>query len=93
MIQPAPYDNCKGCSVSARLAPGEVERILADYLADHPALLVDDMVYAMRLEVCGECPDLLYGNTCRHCGCLVAVRAKLAGKECPADANRWARTN
>ena len=86
-------DPCRGCSASVRLAPGEVQRILASYLVDHPnALLVDDATYARRLAVCRACPDLLYGGTtCRHCGCLVAVRAKLADKQCPAALAKWAR--
>ena len=80
---------CRGCSASVRLAPGEVERILAGYLADHPAALVDEATYARRLSLCNTCPDLQYGTTCRHCGCLVAVRAKLAEKTCPAAPARW----
>lgn len=72
-----------------RLAPGEVDRILADYLKDHPSDLVDESTYNRRLSICAACPDLQYRTTCRHCGCLVAVRAKLASKPCPAVPERW----
>jgi hypothetical protein len=90
MSDPA-IDTCRGCSASVRLAPGEVQRILDSYLVAHPtALLVDEPTYARRLAVCRSCPDLQYGGTtCRHCGCLVAVRAKLADKQCPAVPPRW----
>jgi hypothetical protein len=68
-----------------RLKSGEIERILAEYLASsaEPVALTDDTTYAHRLAVCRDCPDLLYGTTCRHCGCLVAVRAKLADRRWP----------
>jgi hypothetical protein len=83
-------EGCKGCSASVRLAPGEVERLLAEYLAKRPGALVDDATYDRRLGCCLTCPDLRYGTTCRQCGCLVAVRARLADKACPSAAARWA---
>ncbi|HEV7300687.1 MAG TPA: DUF6171 family protein [Tepidisphaeraceae bacterium] len=83
-------DSCRGCSATVRLAAGEVQRLLADYLSANPAAtIVDDATYAHRMNACGTCPDLKYGTTCRHCGCLVAVRAKLAGKACPAVMPVW----
>jgi hypothetical protein len=63
-----------------RLADEEVERILAEYLRDHPADVVDDAAYRKRLALCGECGDLQYGTTCSHCGCLAPVMAKLADR-------------
>jgi hypothetical protein len=72
-----------------RLVPGEIERILAEYLRGTSAELADDEIYVRRLAICGKCPDLQYGTTCRHCGCLVAVRAKLTAKNCAAPAARW----
>ena len=83
--------SCRGWTASVRLAPAEVQRILSGYLADHlEAALVNDSTYAQRLAECEICPDLMYqGTTCRHCGCLVAVRAKLAGKGCPGSSPRW----
>jgi hypothetical protein len=84
---------CKGCerSVTARLVPAEVQRLLISYLAAHPQEgTVDDAAYEARLAACVACPDLTFaGTTCRHCGCLVAIRAKLAGKACPAPQRRW----
>ena len=82
-------DDCPGCGVTVRLAAGEVERLLADYLRDHDEPLADEPTVARRLAVCAACADLRYGTTCRWCGCLVAVRARLADKTCPAPAPRW----
>lgn len=71
---------CKGCERSAalHLPEREVQRLLAGYLASHPGERVaDDGTYADRLAVCRVCPDVQFGGTtCRHCGCLAAVRAK-----------------
>ena len=84
---------CVGCERSALLrpAPGEVERILTAYLRDRPGEPVaDNATVAARLATCRACPDLQFGGTtCRHCGCLVAVRARLANKDCPAPVSRW----
>ena len=92
MIDPTPTDNCRGCTATVRLAPGEVARILASYLKDHPSDVVDETAYNQRLSICASCPDLQYRTTCRHCGCLVAVRAMLANKSCPAIQPRWTAT-
>ncbi|MGC4033465.1 MAG: alpha-L-arabinofuranosidase C-terminal domain-containing protein [Tepidisphaeraceae bacterium] len=90
---PMTESECKGCHRSAALhvPEREVQRLLADYLAGHPnERVTDDQTYATRLSECRVCPDVRYGGTtCRHCGCLVAVRAKLADKTCPAPAARW----
>ena len=80
--------NCKGCGATVRLSDEQVDRILADYLRDHPSEVVDDAAYQERLAICGECGDLEYGTTCRHCGCLVPVLAKLVAKHCPCPGDR-----
>ena len=77
---------CKACSTSVRIPRREVERILHEFLREHPQELVDDATCACRLAACDRCADLQYGTTCRHCGCLVVVRARLAAKHCPSPA-------
>ena len=81
---------CKGCSGTVRISDAQVETILRDYLRTHPVPLADDTISARRLALCAACTDLLYGTTCRHCGCLVAVRARLGDASCPAPLDpRW----
>ena len=81
---------CRGCGVTVRLAPGEAERMLAEYLRLHPQPLADDTVSGERLARCLRCDALEYGTTCRHCGCVVAVRARLLAERCPHPAGaRW----
>jgi len=81
--------DCPGCGVTVRLAAGEVDRLLAAYLSGSPEPLADAGEAAARLASCRACPDLRFGTTCRHCGCLVEVRARLADKACPAPRPRW----
>jgi len=45
--------------------------------------LVNQEEYHSRLEICKQCQYLDYGTTCRLCGCLVQIKAKLAGAQCP----------
>ncbi|HUT25328.1 MAG TPA: hypothetical protein VM492_13370 [Sumerlaeia bacterium] len=81
---------CKGCGVSVRLSAEQIEKILAEYLREHPGELVADGVCRSRLDLCRSCPDLQYGTTCRHCGCLVPVMARLAAGRCPRPSGgRW----
>jgi hypothetical protein len=80
---------CKGCGASVRLSDAEVQRILAEYFQGSPAAMVDDAGYERRLAICRACDRLDYGTTCRHCGCLVQVRAKLADQHCPGLPARW----
>lgn len=80
---------CKACGIGVRLAPGELERIVAEYFRGGEPELVGTEEQERRLALCGACTDLLYGSTCRHCGCLVEVRARLAGYACPAPEPKW----
>lgn len=75
-------DSCKGCSASVHSHDQQISRIIRA-LSAHPEQCVDDDIYAKRLEICDGCPALAYDSTCMHCGCFVAVRAKLIDKACP----------
>jgi hypothetical protein len=81
---------CVNCQPPVRLTKASLEKILTDYLREHNEPVVDDKTYVTRLGVCMTCTDLLGGCTCRHCGCLVQVRAKLAQKSCPSPSGaKW----
>ncbi|WP_373232324.1 DUF6171 family protein [Cohnella sp.] len=74
--------NCKGCSANVHVTEAQLDRILSK-LSLHSEDCVTEEQYAKRLEQCGQCPAMLYGTTCAHCGCFVRVRAKLLDKHCP----------
>jgi hypothetical protein len=71
------------------MGKGELERVIREYFRDHRPSLALDEEAERRLALCGACPDLQYGSTCRHCGCLVEVRARLAEYACPALIPKW----
>jgi hypothetical protein len=81
--------DCKGCGASVRLSDAEVRRILTEYFQGRAVSTVDDAEYERRLAICDACDSLQYGTTCRHCGCLVQVRAKLADRDCPGIPPKW----
>jgi len=83
--------DCKGCRASVRLSPGEVPRIVADYLRSHPGEpLATSKQSATRLTICHTCSELRYGTTCTHCGCLVEVMVRLERRRCPRpEGARW----
>ncbi len=82
-------DACKGCRASVHLPPAEIQRLI-DALAAQGATLVEPATAEARLRICASCASLDFGTTCRHCGCLAPVRARLAGKSCPhPDGAKW----
>jgi hypothetical protein len=81
--------DCPGCGITVRLSKGELERLVEEYFQGEVPELASEALAEERLEACGACPDLRFGSTCRHCGCLVEVRARLSGYSCPAPLPRW----
>lgn len=88
----SPEPLCKGCGVTVRLPAAEIDRLVAEALRAHPMPLAHPDTAEARLSLCRACPDLRYGTTCAHCGCLVEIRARLAPKACPAPTPRWEAT-
>ncbi|WP_245809661.1 DUF6171 family protein [Cohnella massiliensis] len=81
-------DGCKGCADSVRVSPDKLERLIAVALQGREAAAEAEA--ARRLAACRACSGLQYGTTCRYCGCLVDVRARLRGSACPhPGASRW----
>ncbi|MBM7582589.1 hypothetical protein JOD02_001446 [Caldicoprobacter guelmensis] len=74
---------CKGCSATVRLSQHEIEEIFGETLKIRNVKLVTQEEYNARLEICRQCTYLDYGTTCRLCGCLVQIKAKLKGARCP----------
>lgn len=54
------------------------------------AEIVSQDTYETRLSICRECDSLQFKTTCRHCGCLIAIRAWLTDKPCPHPvSSKW----
>ncbi|MFT3789370.1 MAG: DUF6171 family protein [Tepidisphaeraceae bacterium] len=84
-------DDCIGCADGPHETARERGRAIAGELPsrERGPHAHEAATYADRMATCRSCPDLQYGTTCRHCGCLVAVRAWVAEKACPAVPERW----
>jgi hypothetical protein len=81
---------CAHCQAEVRLTRESLATLLAAYLREHDEQVADEKTYASRLAMCMKCSDLIGGCTCRHCGCFVQIRARLAGKSCPSPAGaKW----
>ncbi|MOA00659.1 hypothetical protein D3C78_1200320 [compost metagenome] len=81
-------DGCKGCTESVRVTPEKLERLIE--IAIRGREIASDEDYRARMERCQRCNALQYETTCRHCGCFVAVRARLAESTCPFPAgSKW----
>lgn len=83
-------DNCKGCTADVKVTDEQMARLWAKLGELPPEDLADDSMYEHRLALCRDCPSLQYGTTCRHCGCLVAWKARLSRSRCPLPGtSRW----
>jgi hypothetical protein len=78
-----PDTYCKGCQATVRLDDGEITKIFDEKFKVKSVKLVTEDLYQSRLAICSLCDYLDYGTTCRQCGCLIQIKAKLAGAYCP----------
>jgi len=76
-------NECKGCQGKVRLSKEEIEKIFGETVKVKDVKLATEEVYALRLRICSACDSLQYGTTCKFCGCLVPVKAKLLHAKCP----------
>jgi|WetSurMetagenome_2_1015567.scaffolds.fasta_scaffold171982_2 hypothetical protein len=77
------YENtCKACEALVPITEEEITAIFGTMTGLRDIKLVSEQLFAERLAICGECPDLVGATTCRYCGCFVKVRAKLAASKC-----------
>ena len=42
-----------------------------------------DEVFKERLHTCHNCPSFSMLGLCKHCGCIMLVKAKVASFSCP----------
>ncbi len=76
-------NECKGCKGTVRISNEEIKKIFGRMTKGKKLKLVDEVTYNKRLQRCNDCSYLDYGTTCRQCGCIVKIKAKLAGAKCP----------
>ena len=82
--------DCEACAVSVHLTEQEIEEMFGTAVRIKNIKTVSEEEYARRMAICKACDCLLYGTTCRHCGCVIQVKAKLTAAKCPFPYNpKW----
>jgi hypothetical protein len=83
-------NDCKACEALVPISEEEISAIFGKVTSVRDVKLASERLYAERLAICETCPGLVGGTTCKHCGCFVRVKAKLAAAKCPAAGHpRW----
>ena len=78
------------CRNSVPFKSHEILAVYEKMTQDKNIKTVSEEDYLRRVHICKECDCLLFGNTCRHCGCLVEVTARRADSSCPYPYNpKW----
>lgn len=81
---------CKGCMANVHLSEDEVKKIFGDVIKVRNIKTVSEDIYLERLSICGSCSALEYETTCKYCGCLIMIMAKMQNAKCPYPFNpKW----
>ena len=75
---------CPECENKKHLSAMDMTpELVAEMAAAEPvADYAGDALVKKRLAVCGECPGLIGGMTCRDCGCFVQFRVRHKSASC-----------
>ena len=75
---------CPECENKKHLSAMDMTpELVAEMAAAEPvADYAGDALVEKRLAVCGECPRLIGGMTCRDCGCFVQFRVRHKSASC-----------
>ncbi|MDL2228736.1 DUF6171 family protein [Treponema sp. OttesenSCG-928-L16] len=76
-------NTCEACSVSVWLSEEEIKQLFGETMRVKNIKTVTEKEYEERMTFCRSCEALVYGSTCRHCGCIVHIKAKLQSAKCP----------
>ncbi|HHY81428.1 MAG TPA: hypothetical protein GX505_01975 [Clostridiales bacterium] len=76
-------NKCEACSVSVHLTQEEIDKLFGKMARVRDIKTVSEDEYKKRINICMNCESLLYNTTCRHCGCIVQIKAKLQNSACP----------
>ncbi|NLE23847.1 MAG: hypothetical protein GX625_00665 [Clostridiaceae bacterium] len=74
---------CEACSVSVHLSQEEIDTLFGKTMKVKNIKTVNEDEYKKRIDICMSCESLLYDTTCRYCGCIVQIKAKLQNSTCP----------
>ncbi|WP_211746656.1 DUF6171 family protein [Paenibacillus sp. Marseille-Q4541] len=83
-------NECKGCTASVHVSESQLASLEYEASLNSSALSDGSMsaqaiqeLYKERLAICRTCDGFKYGTTCKYCGCLIPLKAKVADATCP----------
>ncbi|MDP4097247.1 DUF6171 family protein [Paenibacillus sp. P96] len=81
---------CKGCTATVHISEEEIQKLFGHVARIRSVKLTTEAEYERRMQTCRACEAFQLGTTCRWCGCLMEIKAKLQASTCPAPAgSRW----
>lgn len=76
-------NKCESCSVSVHLSEQEIDSLFKKIADADNTKIVNEDEYDRRINICMGCESLMYNTTCRHCGCIIQIKAMLEHAVCP----------
>ncbi|MFB5673960.1 DUF6171 family protein [Paenibacillus terreus] len=81
---------CKGCTTTVHVSEEEIRQLIGSVARIRSVKLTTEEEYDRRMQACRSCEAFQFGTTCRWCGCLMEIKAKLQTSSCPSPAgSRW----
>jgi len=81
---------CKGCTATVHISEEEIRQLIGSVARIRSVKLTTEEEYERRMQACRSCEAFQFGTTCRWCGCLMEIKAKLQTSSCPSPAgSRW----
>ena len=74
---------CKGCTATVHVTKEEIAKLFGETLRVKNVKVTMDIEYQRRLTECRACDAFQFGTTCRWCGRLMNIKAKLAATRGP----------
>ncbi|MFB5265908.1 DUF6171 family protein [Paenibacillus enshidis] len=90
MSAPSQSSFCKCCTATVHISEEEVRQLFGSVARIRSLNLATEEEYGRRMQACRACEAFQFGTTCRWCGCLMEIKAKLQASTCPSPAgSRW----
>lgn len=85
-------NKCRKCRAEKALSNEQITEMVKQVTAMKGVKLAEQSEYERRIEICRLCEYFFAGSTCRLCGCVMQVRARLSDGKCPFPGkSKWAK--
>lgn len=84
-------NECKGCTASVHVNETQLAAMEKEAVFSTEGMSTAEL-YKERLATCRTCDGFVYGTTCKYCGCLIPLKAKVVSATCPYPfESKWLR--